>query len=143
MYVLERLSDRSYATPEDVEARLGRPLEEWERTVVAQRLEDAELILRSRIPDLDERIADGRISEDAVVMVESEMVMRLVRNPEGYISETDGNYSYQLSQEVSSGRLFVLPHEWNLLGIRGGIYTITPYVKIPRHRIPPCEWTVL
>src|SRR5690606_41423625 len=72
----------AYATPEDVEARLGRPLEEWERTVVAQRLEDAELILRSRIPDLDERIADGRVSEDAVVMVESEMVMRLVRNPE-------------------------------------------------------------
>jgi hypothetical protein len=130
----------AYATPEDVEARLGRPLDEWETQVVSTRLNDAELILRSRIPDLDERVADGRILEAAVVMVEAEMVMRLVRNPEGYTAETDGNYSYQINQSVASGLLSVLPSEWNLLGLRGGIYTIAPYVQVPTRTWPPEIW---
>lgn len=121
----------AYATVTDVEARLGRELDEAEAQVVSVRLEDAELILRSRIPDLDERIADGRIQEAAVVMIECEMVLRLVRNPEGYTAETDGNYSYQISSDVASGRLSVLPYEWGLIGIRGSIYSIAPYVSVP------------
>lgn len=130
----------AYATPADVEARLGRELDEAETLVVQTRLDDAELILKSRIPDLDQKIVEGVISEDAVVMVESEMVLRLVRNPEGYTSETDGNYSYQISAEVASGKLSVLPYEWGLLGIRGGVYTIRPYVQVPTHAWPPELW---
>ncbi|WP_190821966.1 Gp19/Gp15/Gp42 family protein [Saccharopolyspora pogona] len=124
----------AYATPADVEARLGRPLDASETQVVSARLHDSELIIRNRIPDLDERVADGRIDRDVVVLVEVEMVLRLVRNPEGYTAETDGNYSYQLSSDVASGHLSVLPSEWGLLGVRGGIYTIKPYVDVPTNR---------
>lgn len=124
----------AYATVQDVEARLGRELDEAEAQVVSVRLEDAELILRTRVPDLDERIEDGRILEAAVVMIECEMVLRLVRNLEGYTAETDGNYSYQISASVASGRLSVLPSEWGLIGIRGGIYTIATHLDMPtRH----------
>ena len=91
----------AYATPVDVEARLGRPLDESETQVVSARLNDAELIIRSRIPDLDEKVLDGTVTEAAIVMVEAEMVLRLVRNPEGYTAETDGNYSYQISADVA------------------------------------------
>lgn len=133
----------AYATPADVEARLGRDLDADETALVSTRLEDAELLIKMRIPDLDQRIIDGLISEAAVVMVESEMVLRLIRNPDGYQSETDGNYTYQLRSDVSSGLLEVLPSEWNLLGLRGGVFTIRPYVDIPTCGFPPSDWTPL
>ena len=121
----------AYATATDVEARLGRTLDASETQIVQARLADAELIIESRIPDLDTRVTEGTISQQAVIMVESDMVIRLVRNPDGYAQETDGNYSYTLHSDIASGRLTVLPHEWALLGIRGGVFTIAPYMKMP------------
>jgi hypothetical protein len=44
-------------------------------------------------------------------------VLRLVRNPEGYASESDGTYSYQFNRETASGRLEILAEEWERLGI--------------------------
>ena len=121
----------AYATTADVEARLGRTLDASETQIVQARLADSELLIKSRIPDLADKILDGTILQEAVVMVESDMVLRLVRNPDGYSQETDGNYSYTLHSEIASGRLSVLPHEWALLGVRGGVYTIKPYMQMP------------
>lgn len=121
----------AYATAADVEARLGRTLDTSEAQIVTARLADAELIIKSRIPDLSTKITDGTILQAAVVMVESDMVLRLVKNPDGYTQEADGGYSYQRLSEVASGKLEVLPREWNLLGVRGGVYTIAPYMQIP------------
>jgi len=121
----------AYATPEDVEVRFMRPLDEDEKRVVAARLEDAELLLRSRIPDLDEKVAAGVLDRALVVMVEAEMVLRLIRNPDGLVQETDGSYSYSTSQKVASGLLEVLPREWTLLGVRSGVYVIDPTPKMP------------
>lgn len=121
----------AYATAADVEARLGRTLDTSEAQIVTARLADAELILESRIPDLDARVTSGTLLQQAVVMVESDMVLRLIKNVDGYSQETDGNYSYSRLQEVASGTLEVLPREWNLLGIRGGVFTIAPYMKMP------------
>lgn len=121
----------AYATPEDVEVRFMRPLDEDEKRVVAARLEDAELLLRSRIPDLDEKVTTGVLDQALVVMVEAEMVLRLIRNPDGLVQETDGSYSYSTSQKVASGLLEVLPREWVLLGVRSGVYIIDPTPKMP------------
>lgn len=121
----------AYATPEDVEVRFMRPLDEDEKRVVAARLEDAELLLRSRIPDLDEKVTAGVLDQALVVMVEAEMVLRLIRNPDGLVQETDGSYSYSTSQKVASGLLEVLPREWVLLGVRSGVYIIDPTPKMP------------
>lgn len=121
----------AYATSEDVEVRFMRPLDEDEKRVVAARLEDAELLLRSRIPDLDEKVTAGVLDQALVVMVEAEMVLRLIRNPDGLVQETDGSYSYSTSQKVASGLLEVLPREWTLLGVRSGVYIIDPTPKMP------------
>ena len=48
----------AYATVADVEARLGRSLEAGEQDIVETRLNDVELLIRHRIPDLDARVAD-------------------------------------------------------------------------------------
>jgi hypothetical protein len=60
-------------------------------------------------------------------------VLRLVRNPEGYLSETDGNYSYQMQRELASGRLSILPEEWEMLGLRrNGMSILIPEPQVPR-----------
>lgn len=116
----------AYATVADVEARLGRTLDSSESQIVTTRLSDIELMIRHRIPDLDTKVSLGTIDPQIVVMVECDAILRLVRNPEGYTAETDGNYSYQISVEVASGKLDILSGEWALLGIRNGAFTIRP-----------------
>lgn len=116
----------AYATYQDVEARLGRTLDASEQTIVNTRLNDIELMIRHRIPDLDTKISTGVIDPQVLIMVECDAILRLIRNPEGFTAETDGNYSYQISAEVASGRLEILPSEWALLGVRNGAFTIRP-----------------
>jgi hypothetical protein len=69
-------------------------------------------MLVRRIPDLDAKIATEEIDAAEVIDIEAEAVLRLVRNPEGYVSESDGNYSYQFNRETASGRLEILVEEW-------------------------------
>lgn len=121
----------AYASPDDIAERLGRDLDESETRIVTTRLEDAEELILARIPDLPQQITDGKIRERLVVMVEAEAVMRLIKNPEGYTQETDGNYSYSISSRVASGRLSIEPDEWSLLGIRASVALIAPEIKMP------------
>lgn len=131
----------SYATVQDVEDRLGRPLDAGETTIVQTRLNDVELIIRNRIPDLDRKVAEGSLALELVVMVEAEAVLRLVRNPEGYTAETDGNYSYQINARVASGAIDILPSEWALLGVKAGAFVIRPYIgPYPTRCGPPWPW---
>lgn len=121
----------AYATATDVEARFTRALDTDETRVVDTRLGDAELIIKSEIPDLDTQVTDGIISQPVLVMIEADMVLRLIKNPEGYTQENDGAYGYSISARVASGVLEVLPSEWALLGKSQGAYTIAPQVKLP------------
>lgn len=121
----------AYAQASDIEDRLGRELDESETRIVETRLEDAEILIRSRIPDLDDQVDSGKIQERAVLLVLAETVLRLIRNIDGYQTETDGNYSYTIDQRVASGRLSILDEEWSLLGLRRGVITIRPVVDIP------------
>jgi hypothetical protein len=117
----------TYAEAADVAARLGRALSTEEAALVTVRLADAERMIRRRIKDLDDQVTSGDIDPEDVKQVEAEAVLRLVRNPDGYTSETDGNYGYQLSAELASGKLEILPDEWAILGIGSfGMFTIDP-----------------
>lgn len=129
----------AYATVADVEARLGRTLDSSESQIVTTRLNDIELMIRHRIPDLDIKVSTGVIDPQVVVMVECDAILRLVRNPEGFTAETDGNYSYQISAEVASGKLDILSGEWALLGIRNGAFTIRPSLA-PLYGNCPYPW---
>lgn len=122
----------AYATLEDVQARYHLPIEESLHALVLARLEDAEDKIRARIPALDDLVLQGRVSEATVIRVTSEAVIRLVRNPDGYVSETDGNYTYQLSQESGSASLTIPKEDWYDLGLRNGIRV--------RHVLPNLPW---
>lgn len=125
----------AYATVTDVENRLGRDLDEYETTIVGARLDDVEIVIKSRIPTLDEKILDDQISVDVVKMVEADAVIRHLRNPEGIVGETDGNYSYQLNWATVKGSLELTAEEWRLLGVRPKFFVISP-------RLPGCTGNV-
>lgn len=130
----------AYADVSDVESRLGRPLDANENTLVGTRLDDVELIIRSRIADLDERVATGVLDIEVLKMVEADTVLRLIKNIDGYRSETDGNYSYQIDERVASGRIDILPHEWMLLGLTAGAYSVRADLSPYYTSYPPYPW---
>jgi hypothetical protein len=106
-----------YAATDDVELRWGRKATPEEDELITTRLGDVERMIRRRIPDLDARVAAGTINLDDLIQVQADVVLRLVRNPDGYVSETDGDYTYQLSQKAASGVLELTPEEWAILGV--------------------------
>lgn len=117
----------AYASVTDVTVRWGRVPTTEEAAAITVRLEDVERLILRRIPDLDDQILDGTILEEDLIQVEADAVLRLARNPDGYVSETDGNYTYMLSQQQSQGRLEILPEEWDLLGVvRTRLSFLTP-----------------
>ncbi|AIS73691.1 head-to-tail adaptor [Mycobacterium phage Panamaxus] len=120
------------ATAQDVENRWVRELSEEETTLVNTRLADAERMIKRRIKDLDAKITAGDIDAEDVKQVEADMVLRLLRNPEGFTQETDGNYTYMLHQQLASGKLEVLDEEWEALGIRRfGMFVLYPQIVRP------------
>ncbi|PTR26489.1 Gp19/Gp15/Gp42-like protein [Rhodococcus sp. OK519] len=124
-----------YAIAEDVQAVLGRALTPEETGMVNRRLEQVERMIIRRIPDLADQITAGSIDRADVVDIEAEAVLRVVRNPEGLFSETDGTYGYQLDRETASGKLQILPEEWQTLGIRPSkMHIIVPNLVAPAHR---------
>ena len=116
----------AYAQVSDVQARFERELDEYEEVVVAQRLDDAELLIKARIPNLDDQISDGKIPEELVIMAEADAVLALIRNPDAKVGETDGNYTYQLNWATATGRLTIPDEHWVLLGVKKSVYTIAP-----------------
>lgn len=105
--------------------------------MVTTRLEDAELLIRARVPDLDQKITDGDIDVEIVKMIEANAVVRLVRNPNAYTGETDGNYSYQINWKTATGELEILDNEWALLGVASAVYVIVPRLQTPWGMLPP------
>lgn len=122
----------TYASVDDVATRLGRPITEpVEVAQVTAWLGDVEAIIRARIPDLDAQVAAGTPTEDTVVMVEANSVVRMVRNPEGKTQERIDDYSWGLPANPNAGTLYLTDVEWGLLDPTGsdGAWTIRPYAR--------------
>jgi hypothetical protein len=120
----------AYAELSDVQARLGRPLTTDEQTQVPTLLSDTEILIKARISDLDDKALDDDYLA-RVKMVEANAVRRLIRNPDGYTSETDGDYTYQINYKLASGDLSITDQEWSLLGATSGISLINLKARTP------------
>lgn len=107
------------ATIEDVEAR-WRPLTATESAVAAAYLDQASALARQRTL-VDTRLADEDYLDTwpdyptVVVGVIADMVLRVMRNPEGKRSETIDDYSYTRDNAVSTGGLYLSDAEAALL----------------------------
>lgn len=123
----------AYATYQDVEARYGEPLSASQITQVNVWLADVERRLRRRIRDLDDRVALSEDYKADVIAVESDAVIRILKNPDGFRSEAEGSYSYATDVRAASGFLMILEDEWKLLGVSSA-FTITPKIGTARGR---------
>ncbi|WP_104183324.1 Gp19/Gp15/Gp42 family protein [Mycobacterium avium] len=109
---------------DDVVARWGKAPEDVEPeilTLINKRLGDVERMIKRRFKklsrDLEADVTDNTVDVEDVRQVEAEAVLRLVRNPDGYVSETDGNYTYMLQNDLATGKLEILAEEWEILGV--------------------------
>lgn len=113
----------------DVSTRLGRPITSADEIAqVNAWLTDAENLILARIPDLLERVADGKPSADVVKAIEANAVIRKIQNPEGKVAEGVDDYNYRFNEHVRRGEIFLTDDEWGLLlpGSPDGAWTIRP-----------------
>lgn len=112
------------ATLTDVAESLGRPItDELEVAQVNRWLANVELLIRARLGDDLTAVAP-----DALVFVETEAVIRKIRNPDGKVSEDIDDYRYRLNTDAARGAVFITDDEWALIVPRRarGAFTIRP-----------------
>ena len=123
----------AYATANDVVTLWAKEPEPEVMTLIERRLEQVERMIKRRIPDLVLKVAASATFQADLVDIEADAVLRLVRNPEGYMSETDGSYTYQLQSDLSTGKLTILDEEWQILGVNrlSRMSVIVPEITMP------------
>ena len=137
----------SYASTDDVQVSLGRPLTDDEVTQADALLERVERRIYAQISDLDDRLAAEVNLTDLLVEIEADAVARKIDNPRGVLQEQDGDYMYTLDRSVhKSGGLALTDDEWSRLGISKGAFTIAPYLGRtpgvePANYPPVYPWT--
>lgn len=124
-----------YAVPDDVRVLIPKDsLDTAETAMVSKRIGQVERIILRRVPDIASRITSGAITAEDVNDVVTAAVLRVVRNPEGYIQESDGTYTYMLSAETVQSELTITDAEWAILGedpIASGIGWLVPTIRTP------------
>lgn len=102
----------------DVQDRWG-DLTEAEQNKVYAWLDDAWALVLVHVPSVPQRLADGTLSRQVVVLVITQAVMRVLKNPMGVrqrsISIDDYSESETRDNSVSSGNLYLTPEEIALL----------------------------
>lgn len=96
----------TYATFSDVQDAYESTIPDAQIPWVNNLIDRAERLLFARVPGLAARIAAGTQDLTAVADAISAAVLRVVRNPAGFASETEANYAYTVDRTVAGGKLF-------------------------------------
>jgi hypothetical protein len=114
----------TYADATDVTNRWGKPRAEIPDeviTMITTRLGDAERMITRRLTKLGRALATdiiaGTYTKEDVIQVEAEAVLALAKNPEGFITETDGSYTYEMSPALLAGNIEITSEQWSWLGV--------------------------
>ena len=98
------------ASMSDLEAR-WRPLTDQEVTNAEAFLDDAYALLLGRRPTLEADVTAGSVTAPNVVRVVCAMVLRVLKNPDGYDEEAVDDWRGRRNTLVASGLLHVTPDE--------------------------------
>lgn len=130
----------SYTSPQDVRsAAYGITIpqsNDVDRSLEAL-IRKAERRLLARVPSIPARIASAELEVAAVRDAVEDIVLRVIRNPNGYSSEQAGEFSYRIDRVVASGRIEITPED--LVGLRPSKRAGTGRsirLAIPRWRLP-------
>ena len=102
-----------FATVDDVGDL--RPLDSDERTRAGVLLTYASAQIRRQLPDIDARIVRGELDTDLARYVAVQMVLRVLRNPDGVLQETVGPSSVSYDRTQSTGQLSMTPDDLAML----------------------------
>lgn len=94
------------ASVADIEAR-WRPLSDQETTNAEAFLEDAWDLLLTRRPNLESDLMDGTVRERNAIRVVCTMVLRVLKNMDGWAEESVDDWRGKRHELVASGELFV------------------------------------
>lgn len=101
-----------WVTAQDVrDAAYGLYISDDELAQLEKLVLRAERLIVSRVPNLEQRIADGRLSVDTVRGVVERMVLRVVRNPDGVQSDSTGGVSTAFWRNSASGVIELLQED--------------------------------
>lgn len=106
------------ANVQDVSNQLGRKITDTlEVNQVMSWIELAEAQIYRRYPNLDQIVAEGRLSQRNVDLVEALAVARYARNPEGTTSKSTRIDDYQETVGTTNSvpTITILDAEWELL----------------------------
>jgi len=136
------------ANSSDLQNRSLRPLSDQEASVGLTMLEDAWGILTARISNLGARVVATPIDaalRGLVVQIQVAMVLRVLNNPYGMMTEGADDSSMRRDSAVSTGALYVSDSEADLLSagdsVSEGAFTIRP--KGWRTDPQPDPWTTV
>lgn len=128
MGVYANFSDVQLAFEEDIPAeRAG-----WVNALIDR----AERLLNGKVSGVQTRIDAGSVDPLRVMDAIVTTVCRIVRNPEGLLIETEGNYSRQADRAVSSGRMFFDPEDLAALRPVKSFGSTLPIMS----RVPDSRW---
>ena len=117
------------ATVTDIESR-WRPLSEGEQTIAQALLDDAWAIILSHIPDASDQLgAEPPTLDSALVrVVVARMVLRVMRNPDGKLSEQIDDYKFTRDESRAGGDLYISDDEMAMLtpASATGAFSIRP-----------------
>lgn len=108
----------TYATVDDVVAEYDGTITDDQIEYIERKLTSAELVVKAVAGDIGARIGSGATSFEAVKLVLCNMVIRLLRNPEGVRTQTVGPFSVSLDQASSSAQLVITREDRQLLGLK-------------------------
>lgn len=98
----------------DVESR-WRPLSIEESAVADTRIADAWNLLVLELPGLDANLTAGTVLASTVKMVVADMVIRHLKNPDGWLREAIDDWSGQRAASTADGALYVTNGELRYL----------------------------
>jgi hypothetical protein len=111
-------------------------------TYLTTKLADAVALIEQEYPTVESRLQSGALLTQNYHRVVADMVLRVINNPRGYASESDGGYSYGLRAVVSSGDLWLTQKDIDLLFGRvqnADLGTVTIGVHDPGRRRGPAR----
>ena len=131
------------AVVDDLVAR-WRPLTDAETLTAQALLDDAWAITNAQVPSLAGALEAGTASEGAVRAAICSMVLRVLRNPEGWVQEAVDDWSGRRAEALAAGVLYLSDVELAQIGAaigqrRRGAFSIAPQPEPPA-RSPGAEW---
>jgi hypothetical protein len=93
-----------FAAVGDVRAQMGS-MTAAQESLAAWLIRAASNLVRSRVPLIDQQIALGLVTAEMAALTVTNMVLRVLRNPNGLRSETVGPFSRAYDTSVAAGLL--------------------------------------